>query len=87
MSYGTVATIAEDVDVINRVSACAATRGVRQPVGWVSPRSWVFASKTGWAEAYESVVGLSENPGLDINGISDDMILSAVIEEMSVEGI
>lgn len=83
MSYSVVAKMAEDIDLINRIAACASTVGVVKPVGWVSPRSWEFAAQEGWAAAYEGVEG--ERPGLDEDGVTDSMILAAVQAVLSSE--
>ena len=80
MSYSAVAKMAEDVDLINRVAACAAVEGVAKPVGWVSPLSWEFAAQPGWAVGYQAAQSVdAERPGLvDAGGITDAMILAAV---------
>lgn len=83
MSYAARARIAEDIDVINRIAACAATRGVASPVGWVSPRSWYFAALDGWDTAYLSATG--DRPGLDESGITDEMIRIGVDDLLSTE--
>lgn len=75
--------MAEDIDLINRIAACAATLGVAQPVGWAAHRSWRFAASEGWAAAYAG--SAVERPGLDEEAVTDEMILDAVAAVLADE--
>lgn len=79
MSYSSQAKLAQDPDLLERIAACTATQGIRQPVGWAYDRQWQLSAQPGWSEAYEYALTISvDSPGKQENVISDTMILSAV---------
>lgn len=76
MTYATKARMAEDIDLINRFIACAASLGIEKPVGWVHTATWELASGEGMDTAYES--SADDRPGLDEDAVTDAMLLEAV---------
>lgn len=82
MSYNTIATIAEDLPLQRRVTACAAVEGETEPETWAQEHRWQMASQPGWDVAWESAAANPARPntpiGADEAVITDSMILSAV---------
>lgn len=68
--------MAEDIDLINRFIACAASLGIEKPVGWVHTATWELTSGEGLDAAYES--STEERPGLDESAVTDAVLLEAV---------
>jgi hypothetical protein len=79
MSYSTLAQLAKDAAFLERVTACAATQGIRQADKWAEDNRWAMAAQPGFDEAYAYAVSF-ENPapGKDVAVITDAQILSAV---------
>lgn len=88
MTYNTVATIAGDYNLRQRVAACASTEGESSPVAWAEAHMWNLAGSPGWAEAWEYALNTTPADALppdDVASIgrregviTDPMILSAV---------
>jgi hypothetical protein len=80
MTYATIAVIANDGALLNRITAAAADEGKPKPyTQWASEHRWDLAVTPNWAEAWESAVAAGiENPGADEGVITDGMILAAV---------
>lgn len=79
MSYRTMATMARDNNLLDRVAACAATQHDLDPLRWAAERAWQLAAQPGWDAAYEYALAAgNENPGGDNSVVSDGMILAAV---------
>lgn len=83
MSYLTQAKIADDLDMLNRVTSAAAQEGITDagipPNAWASEWRNVWASAPGWAEAWESAeAGDNPEPGADPAVVTDAQILSQV---------
>lgn len=80
MSYSTIAMIAADMALQQRMTAAAAQEGKTRPYpDWVLEFQWDLAATPGWAAAWDSALasGIS-NPGADPSVITDGMILAAV---------
>lgn len=78
-TYLSIALLAQDSWMIQRVSACAAKEGITNPDGWAGIYRWDWASQPGWGEAYEYAQNTGNaDPGKDPAVITDGMILSAV---------
>lgn len=81
MSYTDVARMATDGHLRERIAACAAIEGVREPhpTKWADDNQWQLAGSPGWGDAYAyAVLTGNEAPGRDNAVVSDGMILSAV---------
>ncbi len=76
MSYRTLAEMQRDSDLIERITACAATLEHPTPESFARPIMWGFVTSPGWAEKYAA----SNNPkrGADENAVTDAMILAEV---------
>jgi hypothetical protein len=86
MSYATQAVMAHDVDLIQRVAACAATQNVNNPEAWSWDRSWKLSATPGWDAAYSYAIAVElEKPGNADNVVTDAMILSAVQPILAAE--
>lgn len=77
--YFECAQLAMNLDLVARVTACAAQEGVLDPENWVPAHRWQWASSPGWgaAWAYALASGVAD-PGKNPAVISDGMILAAV---------
>jgi hypothetical protein len=82
--YSSIALIERDGHVRDRLAACLAVEspGV-YPAQWVQDHSWFFATRPGWAEAWEA--SDAAEPGADEAAITDAMILAAVREVLDGE--
>jgi hypothetical protein len=79
VSYNTQALVANDSDLITRVTACAATQNLFPPSQWAWERQWRLATQPGWADAWDyAIANGNARPGHDEGVITDAMILSAV---------
>ena len=79
MSYWDTAQMAGDTDLLQRTTACAATEGIVDPMGWADQHRWELAGEPGWADAWSSAVAAGNpRPGKDAGVITDGMILSGV---------
>lgn len=80
MSYNTIARMAGDIPLAQRMTAAAAQENKTPPYEeWVSAHRWELAATPGWSEAWESAVAAGNpNPGADEAVITDGMILAAV---------
>lgn len=80
--YLTIATIAKDHSMIERVSACAAQQGVETgsfPQGWANENAYIWASSPTWAEKWDYAVANNIlDPGSDPAVITDQDILAQV---------
>jgi hypothetical protein len=77
--YADIAALANDVDFLGRVTACAATEGDPDPETWTWGHRWEMAGQPGFGDAYASAIaGGVERPGKDPAVITDPQILSAV---------
>lgn len=79
MSYRTQALLASDVNLIARVTACAATQNVEGPLRWAWEHNWKLSSEPGWDAAYSYALNVGTvDPGNAEGVITDGMILSSV---------
>lgn len=83
MSYNTMAMMAADTPLYQRIIACAATQEIHPPEAWVGENRWRLAASPGWDAAYAYAINANrENPdyepGRDEAVITDGMILAAV---------
>ncbi|QGJ88896.1 hypothetical protein PBI_TEAMOCIL_42 [Microbacterium phage Teamocil] len=80
MTYATIATMANDGNLLQRLTAAAAEEKKDKPyTDWVNDRRWDLATTPGWAAAWESAVAAGiENIGGNGGVITDGMILAAV---------
>lgn len=79
MSYNTVAQMARDFGLKERIAACASTEGEREPVAWAEANMWRLAGAPGWDPAYFAAVQADrDEPGKAEDVITDGMILAAV---------
>ena len=77
--YLTVATIAADQTMRQRVAACAAQEGETAPENWAYTNAYLWAASPGWDDAWESAVAAGNPaPGADPAVITDPQILAAV---------
>jgi hypothetical protein len=79
MSYWDIAEMAADVDIQDRVAACAAQEQPDEPRAWMYGHILNVTAQPGWPEAWAAAVaGGVENPGRDPGVITDGMVLSGV---------
>lgn len=79
MSYNTIARCANDGDLQQRVTACAAQEGIDNPNSWAVSHRWNFAANPDVANAYSYAVGQGiEAPGKRDDVINDNVILTVV---------
>lgn len=80
MAYATIAAMAQDLALFQRLTAAAAEEHKTRPYpDWVDTYRWDLAATPGWAAAWESAVAnLNPDPGNDPAVITDGMILAAV---------
>ena len=81
MTYWTVALMSKDDDLLNRVTACVAMEGERDPELWTQKNKWAMAAQPGWGDAWEYALNIGHDPatiGKDPAVITDGMVLSAV---------
>ena len=77
--YWSVALIAQDIDLQQRVIASAAIEGIPSPEGWTMSHTWDYASQPTWGEKYQYALdSLNPSPGKDDTVITDADILTAV---------
>jgi hypothetical protein len=80
--YLTIATIAADQTMRNRVAACAAEQGAPTPEHWAYDNAYQWAAAPEWAAKWESAAAAGNtNPGADPTVITDGDVL-AVIQPM-----
>lgn len=60
MSYRTQAQLAKDFDILERVTACAATQLVADPATWASSHQWHLSAEPGWDAAYAYAIASRE---------------------------
>ena len=79
MSYTTIHQCANDLEFMNRLTACAAQEGHTNPEWAMSTiLRWPIASAADIADAYEYAINVgNEHPGGDPTVITDQQILSA----------
>lgn len=78
-SYLTISVISQDVNMHNRVAACAATQGLSEPAGWAGQNAWAWAAAPTWAEKWDyALAGGVTEPGADPAVITDGDILAQV---------
>lgn len=79
MSYKTQAAMSVDPQLLSRVTACAASLGVANPVMWVESYKWQLCATSGWDEAYAYAVNTEvPEPGNNESVITDALIHSTV---------
>lgn len=80
MSYQTIALIAQDADLRQRLIACAAEQAKNTTPGhWIDQRLWLLAATPGWGDKWASALaGSNPRPGWDESVITDGDILAAV---------
>lgn len=80
--YLTIAEVAMDVDMRNRVTACAAQQGHPSPEKWAWDNAYTWASTSSWAEKWDYAVATHTDPeyspGADPAVITDGDILTRV---------
>jgi hypothetical protein len=75
--YMTIALIERDGNMRDRLAACVAVEEPSiYPAQWVQDHSWFFATRAGWADAWEA--SEADEPGADPDAITDEMIRDAV---------
>lgn len=75
------AAVANDGDIQARVAACAAQKGVEDPVGWASANRWKVAVFGTIAESYAYA---EDTKTINVNqstGQRTDTILDSVLED------
>lgn len=80
MSYSSIAAMAQDPFLRERVTACASTQPETKgdPVSWAASHMWQFGGQPGWEQAWDAALaGEVENPGKDPGVITDAMILAS----------
>lgn len=71
--------MANDLHIVDRVTACASTQGITDPQRFAWEHSWKLSASPGWDAAYSYAITANvPNPGNDEGCITDGMILSAV---------
>lgn len=88
MSYTSIAQMASDAYLRDRITACAATEPETKndPVQWTMNHAWQVVAAPGWDLAWDSAIaGEVPDPGKDPGVISDSMILSRVQELIAEE--
>ena len=81
MTYWTVALMSKDADLLDRVTACVAIEGERDPELWTQKHKWAVAGQPGWGDSWEYALNVGHDPttiGQDPSVITDQAILSAV---------
>lgn len=80
MSYNSIAEMARNNALRERIAACASAEGVTiQPTRWADENQWFLAASPGWAAAWASALASNnEAPGRDEGVITDGMILASV---------
>lgn len=80
MTYATIATMAVDNSLFNRLVAAAAEENKPKPYeSWVAERRWDIVTAPGWAAAWESALAAGvADPGIRSDVITDGMILAVV---------
>lgn len=79
MSYNTIASMARDGDLQQRLIACAAAEGIDGAQSWALSNVWHLAATPGFADAYQYAVdNHNGRPGFYDDVINDQMILGAV---------
>lgn len=76
MSYMTLAKMVRDPDLIERITACAASLRLENPDSVARANMWEFVITEGWAAKFAA--STNSKPGSDEKAITDEMILSAV---------
>lgn len=79
MSYKSIAIMAQDHDLMMRITACAAQERKPSLGTWVQRYLWFIASSPGWSEAWDYAVSTQVTDiGNNEAVITDGMILAAV---------
>lgn len=79
MSYKAQAILAQNDQLMMRIAACAATKGVKSPASWAFDRQWKLSARPGWASTFaQAMANNVANPGNAENIITDAMIKEAV---------
>jgi hypothetical protein len=79
MSFTSIAQMAGDAFLRERITACAAVEGERDPAAWAATNSWAVAAQPGWAAKWDSAVAAGNvNPGRDPAVITDADITAGV---------
>lgn len=83
MSYLTLSQMVRDSDLIERITACAASLRHESPEAVARSHMWEYVTTDGWAEKY--AVAASKPRGADENAVTDAMILAAVEKVIAAE--
>lgn len=83
MSYNSIAEMASNVSLTNRISACAAEQNIDNPSGWTGQHMWRIVASPNWGAQWDYAKDtwqVNANPdfGARTDVISDGDILSAV---------
>lgn len=79
MSYGSMAQMAQDYQLRQRLYACAGQEGIADPTSWVDSNIWQIVCNTEFDTAYFYAKGINNpNPGSDETVITDAMILAHI---------
>ena len=79
MSYNTMAQMAQDYLLRQRLYACAGSEGIPNSQSWVDQNIWQIVANSEFDQAYAYAVGTKvPNPGQDEGVITDAVILAHV---------
>lgn len=78
MTYLAQSKVANNGDLMVRITACAASRGIKDPDSWANSRKWFWSVQDGWVPAFTEA-------GERTTGITDEMILAAVEKAIAAE--
>ena len=80
MSYKSQYILSNDAYLFNRISACAALKGIPDPASWAGNKRWEFSAYPGCDEACSAAIAAEPDkvPGDNEEIITDLMILNAV---------
>ena len=77
--YLTIATVANDATMNQRVAACVGQQAGPDPLWWADQNRYRWAAAPGWAAKWDSAVASDvPNPGADPAVITDADILAVV---------
>lgn len=82
MSYSSIAAMAYNGPLKDRITACAASLGHASPKAFTEAEIWRVVAAPGWAQAWDAAVAQQgpdkPDPGADPAVVTDEMIRTAV---------